>query len=195
MRRFLQNNEILTVELKETGKRTVNMHTLNRESFAQALVFGAMVAALSCASVVSARAQQQVETTWICTDKDGNKYATNVKDVTVGKDCKIVKQDRVTTVPSTKGRSSSSQNFPKESSSDRTAAKDKQRTTLERELQQEEVLLSDAKRKLAEQEQIRTGDEKNYARVLERLQPYKDAVEVHSKNIEALKRELANLYR
>ena len=75
------------------------------------------------------------------------------------------------------------------------AAKDKQRATLERELQQEETLLAEAKRKLSEQEQIRTGDEKNYARVLERLQPYKDAVEVHNKNIEALKRELANLYR
>jgi len=62
-------------------------------------------------------------------------------------------------------------------------------------LQQEETLLAEAKRKLSEQEQIRTGDEKNYARVLERLQPYKDAVEVHNKNIEALKRELANLYR
>jgi len=105
------------------------------------------------------------------------------------------RRSSVTVVPSSKGASKASQNFPKESGSDRMAAKDKQRTTLERELQQEEALLADAKRKLAEQEQIRTGDEKNYARVLERLQPYKDAVEVHSKNIEALKRELANLYR
>ena len=62
-------------------------------------------------------------------------------------------------------------------------------------MSQEEALLTDAKRKLVDQEQIRTGDEKNYARVLERLQPYKDAIEVHNKNIEALKRELANLYR
>ena len=42
---------------------------------------------------------------------------------------------------------------------------------------------------------MRGGDEKNYAKVLERLQPYKDAIEVHNQNIEALKRELANLYR
>jgi hypothetical protein len=28
--------------------------------------------------------------------------------------------------------------------------------------------------------------------VLERLQPYKDRVETHEKNVEALKRELAN---
>ena len=170
------------------------MHSLNPKGFFQSVLLGLTVAVLSFAGLASARAQQQSETTWICTDKDGRKYATNVKDTTVGKDCKVVIQDRVTTVPSTKAKSSS-QNFPKESTSDRAAAKDRQRTTLEKELQQEETLLADAKRKLSEQEQIRTGDEKNYARVLERLQPYKDAVEVHSKNIEALKRELANLYR
>jgi len=37
------------------------------------------------------------------------------------------------------------------------------------------------------------GDEKNYARVLDRLQPYKDNVDLHQKNIEALKRELGNI--
>ena len=42
---------------------------------------------------------------------------------------------------------------------------------------------------------MRTGDENNYARVLERLQPYQDTVQDHQKNIEALKRELANLTR
>ena len=132
---------------------------------------------------------------WLCKDKDGGNFATNVKEATVGKDCKVSSQQRVTVVPAPKAASKSSQNFPKETASDRLSAKDRQRQTLERELSQEEALLADAKRKLSEQEQIRTGDEKNYARVLERLQPYKDAVEVHSKNIEALKREIANVYR
>ena len=40
-----------------------------------------------------------------------------------------------------------------------------------------------------------SGDERNYARVEERLQPFKDSVETHEKNIEALRRELSNLYR
>ena len=186
LRRLRKSKEIYSTD---------SMHSLNSKKFFQSVLLGLTVAVLSFVGLASARAQQQSETTWICTDKDGRKWATNVKDTTVGKDCKVVVQDRVTTVPSTKGKSSSSQNFPKESSSDRAAAKDRQRTTLEKELQQEETLLADAKRKLSEQEQIRTGDEKNYARVQERLQPYKDAVEVHSKNIEALKRELANLYR
>ena len=42
---------------------------------------------------------------------------------------------------------------------------------------------------------MRYGDERNYARVLERLQKYKDAVELHQKNVESLRRELLNLYR
>ena len=67
--------------------------------------------------------------------------------------------------------------------------------TLDNELAQEQAMLSDARKKLTEQEGIRTGDEKNYARVLERLKPYQDTVEVHQKNVEALKREIGNLSR
>ena len=56
-------------------------------------------------------------------------------------------------------------------------------------------MLADARKKLTEQEAIRTGDEKNYQRVLDRLKPFQDTVEVHQKNVEALKRELVNLSR
>ena len=56
-------------------------------------------------------------------------------------------------------------------------------------------MLSDARKKLSEQEAIRSGNEQNYAKVLERLKPYQDTVEVHEKNVEALKRELGNLSR
>jgi hypothetical protein len=158
----------------------------------------ALVAAAACGQAYAQAAQPpsgQMETLWNCKDKDGRTTLTNQQQDTAGKDCRIVQQQRVTVVPSTKPAQKSPQNFPKESAADRLSAKDRQRQTLERELSQEETLLGDAKRKLAEQEEMRGGDERNYARVLERLQPYKDAIEVHNKNIEALKRELANLYR
>ena len=77
----------------------------------------------------------------------------------------------------------------------RETAKERQREILEKELAAEQQLLANAQKALEEQEAVRTGGEKNYARVLERLQPYKDSVETHQKNIEALKRELSNLYR
>lgn len=138
----------------------------------------------------------QLETLWNCRDKEGKTTLTNQQSDTVGKECRIVQQQRVTVIPSPgKPAAKSPPNFPKESPNDRAAAREKQRQTLENELAQEQDLLAGAKQKLAEQEAIRTGDEKNYARVLERLRPYRDAVEVHTKNIEALKRELANLYR
>src|SRR3990172_8417901 len=146
-----------------------------------------------------AHAQQTVEQTiWSCRDKSGKTLLTSLKEDTLDKECKVVQRQRVTVVPAPgkpAAKASSPSSFPKESVNDRSAAREKQRQTLERELAQEQDLLAAAQRKLAEQEAIRSGDEKNYARVLERLRPYRDAVEVHGKNIEALKRELSNLYR
>lgn len=160
----------------------------------------ALIAAAAAGQVYAQAAQSQggpIETLWNCKDKDGRTILTNQQADTAGKECRVVQQQRVTVVPAQKtpAKANSPQNFPKESASDRLSARDKQKHTLERELAQEEGLLAEAKRKLAEQESVRSGDERNYARVLERLQPFKDAVEVHSKNIDALKRELANLYR
>jgi hypothetical protein len=155
------------------------------------------VAAIGQVHAQASQSQAGVETLWNCKDKDGRTILTNQQADTAGKECRVVQQQRVTVVPAQKApaKSSSPQNFPKESANDRLSARDKQRVTLERELAQEESMLADARRKLAEQESVRAGDERNYARVLERLQPFKDAVEVHTKNIDALKRELVNLHR
>ena len=138
-------------------------------------------------------AQADTVTLWNCKDKDGRTTLTNQKADTAGKDCRIVQQERVSVVPATKAKSPA--NFPRESAADRQSARSKQRATLEGELIQEESMLADARKKLTEQEAIRTGDEKNYARVLDRLKPYQDTVEVHQKNVEALKREINNLSR
>jgi hypothetical protein len=67
------------------------------------------------------------------------------------------------------------------------------RKILESELQNERQLLSDAQQKLTEQEGIRQGDERNYARVQERLKPFQEAVDLHTKNIEQLRGELGRL--
>ena len=70
---------------------------------------------------------------------------------------------------------------------------DERRRILEQEIADETKQLAQAKEQLAAQEAVRSGNERNYARFLERVQPYRDAVATHERNIEAIKREIANL--
>jgi hypothetical protein len=136
---------------------------------------------------------------WSCRDNEGRTHVTNVKEDTRGMNCRLVEQ-RVTVVPggapstsTARARTPTPPSFPKESPTKRASAKDKQRQILEQELEQERALLEKSKSALAEQEAVRYGDERNYARVLARLKPYQDTVELHQKNVEALERELALL--
>ena len=137
---------------------------------------------------------------WSCRDKEGKTHVTNVREDTRGMDCRIV-EERVTVVPAgpssstttARARTATPSGFPRETPSKRASAKDKQRQILERELEEERALLEKSKQALADQEAVRYGDERNYARVLARLKPYQDTVEVHQKNVEALERELALL--
>lgn len=73
------------------------------------------------------------------------------------------------------------------------ARDDDRRRILDQELAEETKQLAQAKEQLASQEAVRNGNERNYERFLERVQPYRDAVATHERNIEALKREIANL--
>jgi hypothetical protein len=141
-------------------------------------------------------AAQQVTEIYKCRDASGRPLYTSDKKDTSGKQCELVSRE-INVVPAQKPKPppSTQRGFPKETPAASANAKERQREILEKELATEEALLAKAKQTLAEQEAVRTGDERNYARVLERLQPYKDNVELHTKNVEALRRELSNLYR
>ena len=140
----------------------------------------------------------QVFEIYKCVDSNGRPLYTNEKKDTAGKKCELVSRE-VTVVPALPAtprqpasKAGAPPAFPKESPTERATAKGRQREILEQELATEQKLLADAKQKLAEQQAQRSGDERNYAKVLERLQPYKDSVETHEKNVEALRRELGN---
>src|SRR6266850_6873652 len=154
---------------------------------------------LAIAALVAgpARAQQpQVTEIFKCKGANGHWTYTNDRREAEKQKCEVVTR-QVNVAPATKAPSRSARpgEFPKETAAERASARERQREILEKELVTEQAALGKARQDLAAQEAVRTGEERNYARVQERLQPYKDSVETHEKNIEALRRELNNLYR
>jgi len=122
-----------------------------------------------------------------------------MKEETKGKNCSLVMRE-ISIVPAgpaapaarAPAASPSPAGFPKVDPATQKSRDGARRRILEEELSTEEKALVQAKAELTEQEGIRTGDERNYQRVLDRLQQYKDEVERHEKNITALKKELSN---
>ena len=151
-------------------------------------------ALLSLAAFVAGSAHAQGSTEiWKCKSPDGKWTYTNDRNEAEKLKCETVTR-QVNVAPATRAPAGST-GFPRESAEQRASARERQREVLEKELATEQSALAKAKQDLAAQEAVRTGDERNYARVEQRLQPYKDSVETHEKNVEALKRELANLYK
>lgn len=149
------------------------------------------------AGLAATRAGAQVTEIYKCIDpQSGRPLYTSDRRETAGKKCELVSRE-INVVPAQKpvpmSPPSAHSSFPRETPQAKASAKERQRDVLESELASEQQLLAQAQKQLAEQEAIRYGDEKNYARVLDRLQPYKDNVDLHQKNIEALKRELSNI--
>jgi chromosome segregation ATPase len=145
-------------------------------------------------AVLATPLRAQTTEIYKCVDAAGRASYTNDKRETAGRKCELV-TTQINVAPPATRQTRSPSSFPKESANDRANAKGRQREILEKELAAEQLDLEKAKQSLAEQEAVRTGDERNYARVIERLQPFKDRVETHEKNVEALRRELANLNR
>ena len=136
----------------------------------------------------------QADTLYKCQDDGGHTTYTNQK--TNAKSCTILSQDKpVSTFSAPKARASTPtpDGFPKVSSEAQKNRDGDRRRILDEELAAERKNLDDAKRTLAEQEAIREGGEKNYQRVLDRLKPYQDKVQLHERNIEALQKEIGNV--
>ena len=139
--------------------------------------------------------QPQVTEIYKCIDANGRPSYTNDSREAQKQKCQVVARQINSAPGNPAGKGSRPNDFPRESSADRSAARERQRSILEKELATEQSALAKAQADLAAQQAVRSGDERNYARVEERLQPYKDSVETHQKNVEALQRELNNLYK
>ncbi len=151
-----------------------------------------MLGAAAFMMISSAQAQSTV---WKCVGPDGRPQYTNVQRDTQGRNCTVVNRE-VSVVPATRAPArteSASPGFPKVDAETQRGRDDTRRKILEQELASEESQLTEARAKLAEQDAIRLGDERNYQKKLDRLQPYREAVEQHEKNIQALQKEIGNL--
>ena len=84
-------------------------------------------------------------------------------------------------------------NFPSVDRDTQRQRDAERRGLLEEELAAEEQSLQEARQQLEEQESVRLGSERNYQRFLDRVTPFREAVENHERNVQALQRELNNL--
>jgi hypothetical protein len=144
---------------------------------------------------------------YLCTDANGNKEYRNT-GVTRG--CKKVDLPGLTTVPAPKRQTSASANgkksetasangkaapngFPKVDGQTQKTRDGDRKQILQDELRAEEEKLAKLKAEYKGGEPDRLGDEKNYAKYQERTAKLKEDVERSEKNVDALKREIANL--
>ncbi len=122
-------------------------------------------------------------------DEDGRVTYSNVPS----KGAQKLNLEPLNTVPSSKPNTQPPGNFPKVDAETQKNRDKVRRQILENEMAQEMTQLEDAKKALAEGESTRLGSERNYQRYLDRIQPLKDTVAEHQKNIDALKEELTGL--
>jgi hypothetical protein len=129
-----------------------------------------------------------------CTEPDGSKRFTNIKSEARG--CKLLDIGPFNTVPFPKPQAKPAptpSNFPKVDPRTQRERDVDRRRILEQELANEQKLLEQAQKELAAQEAIRLGSERNYQRVLDRLEPYQRKVKQHEDNIANIRKEIANL--
>ena len=135
-----------------------------------------------------------------CVDPSGTKRFTNIASEAKG--CKRLSIDppAPASAPAAPGtqqprppKVSTPSHFPRVDRALQQERDNDRRRILENELGNEEKLLAQARKELSEQEAVRLGTEKNYQRVLERLEPYQKKVKLHEDNVANLKREISKV--
>ncbi len=129
-----------------------------------------------------------------CTDENGNRRFTNIKAEARG--CKQLNLGPPNTIPAPPkppAKANAPAGFPKVDAQTQQQRDADRRRILEQELTNEQKLLEQARKELADQEAIRLGSERNYQRVLDRLEPFQKRVKLHEDNIANLQKELSGM--
>jgi len=131
-----------------------------------------------------------------CTDAKGHVTYSNVAT----KGCSRLNLDPVSTIPVAKPapRAATPSDFPKVEAGEQKARDNDRRRILEQELATEQASLEAARKRLVEAEVPQPGDRNvggtiNQARLQERVQPLRDQIQLHERNLEALRREMQSL--
>lgn len=127
-----------------------------------------------------------------CVGADGHVTFSNVAN----KSCKKLSLDPPSPQPATAkpaAKAATPSSFPRVDESAQKSRDNDRRRILEDELAAEQRSLEQARKELSEQESVRLGGERNYQKLLDRVQPYKDKVALHERNIEAIQSELSRL--
>jgi len=141
----------------------------------------------------------QADTLYKCQDADGRTTYTNQK---TGKHCEIISQDKPVSTfsaPPQKPRQATPSDFPRVKEDQQKARDNDRRAILEKELANEQKNLAAAKQELADQQNLVAPDERiagggiQGAKREARIQTYRDKVQLHERNIESIRKELANL--
>jgi hypothetical protein len=166
----------------------------------------AVLPALLSALLMAASAQAQ-SVVYRCVDKEGRVLYT---DTNAG-NCKVVDSiisGAISAPPASSrppavsmrqgaGRSTptaaSPASFPRVDNATQRARDDDRREILNEELRAEEKKLADLKRDFNNGEPERQGNEKNYAKYQERVAQMRDDIGRAEKNIDAIRREIANI--
>jgi hypothetical protein len=152
------------------------------------------ISLLAMLAIFSSFAQADI---YKCADADGHVTYSNVAT----SKCKKLNLDPVNSAPAgakAAPRTPTPSTFPKVDESAQKARDTDRRRILESELSAEQKNLEQAKKELAEQEVSALPSERmpggiNGAKVQERVQPFKDKVALHERNLEAIRKEIANL--
>jgi hypothetical protein len=143
----------------------------------------------------------QADTLYKCQGPDGRTTYTNQK---TGKSCEIISQDKpVSTFTSPPGAQKQKQEspagFPRVNGDQQKARDSERRAILEQELASEQRNLDAARKTLAEQENLILPEERIAGGGIQqgkreaRIQTHRDKVQLHERNIESIRREIANL--
>jgi hypothetical protein len=156
-----------------------------------------------CASAATVLSWSTVhaDTLYKCTGQDGRITYTNQKSA---KNCTIISQDKPVSTynapaPTQRPRQATPNDFPRVSNDQQKARDNDRRSILEQELAQEQKQLAAAQAALSEQENIVLPEERLAGGGIQggqreaRLQSYRDKVQLHERNLGAIRREIGNL--